>query len=120
MAWETRIGVLVGIAFIVVFAILPGPPVHPSIAARPREVAMNHDFGWALGEVNAGRAARLEEWPEGELILRQEPAAGQAMTMPYLFKVYPTRGTVPWTPGQTELLAETWRTGAVPDPGAVD
>ncbi len=121
MTRDMKIGFLVGAALAVLGSVVGTVlmAVQAPTATRSEEIAMNHTFAWALGELTAGRAVRLEEWAEGELVLLKEPEAGQAMTMPYLFKVYPNRGTVPWSPSQLELLADTWQPGSI-DPGPVE
>ena len=72
-------------------------------------------FSEALSALKLGNRAARTGWNGGGLWLElQRPDAGSKMTLPYIFLSYPAdakttpNARVPWTPSQTDVLAEDW------------
>lgn len=75
-----------------------------------QEEACPHDFGWALRCLKRGKAVARKGWKDkGTYIKLQTPDANSEMTFG-LFADGPNalKGTVPWLPSHTDMLAEDW------------
>jgi len=74
------------------------------------------EFGMALDFLQAGKRVARSGWNgRGMWIQMQRPDTGSKMTAPYLYieypsghPVYPDGCRVPWSPSQTDLLADDW------------
>jgi hypothetical protein len=70
---------------------------------------MGHDFGCALKALHAGRKVRRVGWNgKGMFIGLKEPKQARDMNLPYLYIQPVTDKYVPWTPSQTDILANDW------------
>ena len=73
------------------------------------------DFSLALALLRQGHSIQRTGWRGMDQILQlQEPDVHSKMTMPYIYLEFPagldrdSRGRVPWTATQTDLLAYDW------------
>jgi len=73
------------------------------------------NFGYALSELKKGSFVCRKGWNgKGLWLTLQVPDQHSKMTLPYIYLNYPkdaanTPGArVPWTPSQTDLLADDW------------
>lgn len=96
----------------------PATAMPPTPEAEQSNIAGT--YGYALSYLKAGhKMARLGWNGKGMWIEMQTPDAHSKMTLPYLYLNYPsdaqnTPGArVPWTPSQTDQLADDWTIVAV-------
>lgn len=67
------------------------------------------DFGWALDQLQAGKAVAREGWNGPKQYLRlQVPDAASKNTLPYIWIRTVQGDRVPWLASQTDMLATDW------------
>jgi len=68
------------------------------------------DFGLALDMLRAGERVARSGWNgRGMWIALQRPDEHSKMSLQYIYMSTITGDLVPWTPSQTDLLAEDWQ-----------
>ncbi len=68
-----------------------------------------HDFGWAIRELKAGRKVTRPGWNgKGMWLALQVPDANSKMGLPYIYMRTAQGPFVPWLASQTDVLAEDW------------
>ena len=67
------------------------------------------DFSSALIKLKSGARINRSSWNNKDIwVSLQVPDASSKMGLPYLFISKPDGRLVPWTPSQTDLMAEDW------------
>lgn len=66
-------------------------------------------FGWAIEQLEAGRAVTREGWNgPGQYLGLQVPDEKSKMTLPYIYIRTVDGRLVPWLASQTDMLATDW------------
>ena len=68
------------------------------------------NFSKALDQMKAGHRVTRKTWESrGLWVAIQRPDVMSKMTEPYIFMKRLDNSMVPWTPTQSDILAEDWR-----------
>lgn len=67
-----------------------------------------HDFGWAIQQLKAGHAVCRQNWDGADQAVRLQRHAKGTLNLPYIYIGTAWRDLVPWSPSQTDMLAEDW------------
>jgi hypothetical protein len=66
-------------------------------------------IGWALDQMHDGVPVRRAGWNgKGMWLALQIPDEHSKMTLPYVYMSTVQGDLVPWSPDQTDLLADDW------------
>ena len=68
-----------------------------------------HDFGWALKMLKAGKRLTRSGWNgKGMYLELQVPDENSKMGLPYIYMSTVEKKFVPWLASQTDMLADNW------------